>query len=382
MRRLVGGVAAALAVLGATTSVAAADNDDRGGHGGSGARLTVVAEGLDQPRHLDFNERGDLYIAEAGSGGTVEEVGVFAGAAHCTGFSGAVARLERDGDLDRVITGLPSAAHCADGQQGLGPSGVLAEGRHDVVVQIGSTAIFNPNTDLTAGADRYGRVLRVREDRVRRVIADITAFEAAADPDGEDYDSNPTDVAGYKGGYVVTDAGANAVHVIDGKGRLVRTVLVPQDPCPGGPGNCFGDTDLDSVPTGITRGKGDTFYVSTLSGVVADFTVTPPDVNFRPGNAKVFALDAATGEITPLATGLFTVIDVAYDRKANVVYAVEFVTGAVWRIDAATGTRTRVDQPGDFPLPGGIAVDGRGDLYVSTFAAAPGKVGQVVKLDL
>lgn len=248
--------------------------------------------------------------------------------------------------------------------------------------QIGSTAIFNPNTQLTVGTNRYGRVLKVRDEGKARVIADTTSFEAASAPDKEGYDSNPTDVAGYKGGYVVTDAGANAVHVIDGKGRLVRTVLVPQDPCPGGAGNCFGDANLDSVPTGITEGKGDTFYISTLSGVVADFSVTPPDVNFRPGNAKVFALNAATGEIKPLATGLTTAIDVAYDRKANVVYAAELVTGAIWRIDATIGAKTRVDQPGDFITPGGIAVDDRGDLYVSTFAAAPGKIGQVVKLDL
>ncbi len=382
MRRLVGGVASALAVLGATASVATAEAGHGGGHGTPGPRLTVVAEGLDQPRHLDFSQRGDLYITEAGSGGSLEEVGVFAGAPHCTGLTGAVARLDRHGELERVVTGLPSAAHCSGGQQGLGPSGVVAEGRHDVVVQMGSTAIFDPNTQLAVGADRYGRVLRVRDEGKVRVIADTTAFEAASDPDQEGYDSNPTDLAGHKDGYVVVDAGANAAHVIDGKGRLVRTVLVPQDACPGGPGNCFGDANLDSVPTGITRGRGDTFYISTLSGVVADFTVTPPDVNFRPGNAKVFALNAATGEIKALATGLTTAIDVAYDRKANLVYAAEFVTGAIWRIDATTGAKTRVDQPGDFVTPGGIAVDDRGDLYVSTFAAAPGKAGQVVKLDL
>lgn len=349
----------------------------------AGAGPEVVATGLDQPRGLDISPRGDLYIAEAGSGGDLEEVGFFAGALHCTGFTGAVTRVDKKGVQERVIEGLPSAGHCDGGQQGLGPAGVVAEGRHDVVVQMSSTAIFDPNAALTVGADLYGRVLDTRDDgTIRSVIADITSFEAAADPDGEGYDSNPTDLARYGGGYVVTDAGANAVLVIDSRGGLVRTTLVPQDPCPGGPGNCFGDLNLDSVPTGITAGPGDTFYISTLSGVVADFTVTPPDIGFRPGNGKVFAFDAKTGEIAPLATGLTTVIDVAYDRRAGVVYAAEYLTGAVWRIDVETGDRSRVDTPGDLVTPGGLAVDRDGDLYVSTFTAAPGKIGQVVRYDL
>ena len=171
------------------------------------------------------------------------------------------------------------------------------------------------------------------------------------------------------------------MHVFDGKGRLRLTAPVPQDPCPGDPGNCFGDANLDSVPTGIARGEGDTFYVSTLSGVVADFTVSPPDVGFRPGNAKVFAFDARSGEFTVLADGLTTLIDVAYDRREEVVYAAEFITGAVYRIGLESGERARVDEPGEIVAPGGLAVGRDGALYVSTFAAAPGKLGQVVRYD-
>ncbi len=367
-------VVAIVAMLGAAAAPGGAEEN---------AEPDVVASGLDQPRGLDFSSRGDLYIAEAGSGGDLEEVGFFAGADHCTGLTGAVTRVDRNGVQERVIEGLPSAGHCDGGQQGLGPAGVVAEGRRDVVVQMGSTASFDPNAVLTVGADLYGRVLDTRDDgTIRSVIADVTSFEAAVDLDGEGYDSNPTDLARYGGGYVVTDAGANAVHVIDGRGRLVRSVLVPQDDCPGNPGNCFGDTTLDSVPTGVTAGPGDTFYISTLSGVVADFTVNPPVIGFQPGNGKVFAFDAKTGEISALATGLTTVIDVAYDRRAGVVYAAEFLTGAVWSIDVETGDRTQVIAPGQLITPGGLAVDRHGDLYVSVLTAAPGNVGQVLRFDM
>jgi hypothetical protein len=385
MKRIAGFAVVALIASTASHGVVFGGDDHGDEDDGAAPRLTVVAEGLAQPRHMDISRRGDLYVAEAGNGGTDQTEGLFfAGAEHCTGFSGAVSRLDRDGELERIVTGLPSTAHCDDESQGLGPSGVLASGRHEVIVQIGSPAIFDPNTPaVTAGGDRFGRVLRARDDgRVRRVIADVTAIEAADDPDGEGYDSNPVDVARRGGGFVVADAGANAVHVLDSRGRRVRTILIPQDPCPGNPGNCFGDPNLDSVPTGIAEGRHDTYYVSTLSGVVADFTVTPPDVGFRPGNGKVFAVDAGTGEVTELATGLTTVIDVAYDRRNDVVYAAEFLTGAVWRIDTDSGERTRVDEPGELVTPGGLAVDRHGDLYVSVFAAAPGNAGQIVKYDL
>ena len=37
---------------------------------GGGPRVSVVAKGLDSPRHLAFGSRGDLFVAEAGRGGS------------------------------------------------------------------------------------------------------------------------------------------------------------------------------------------------------------------------------------------------------------------------------------------------------------------------
>ena len=38
-------------------------------HDPGGPPIQVIATGLDSPRHLAFNGRGDLYVAEAGRGG-------------------------------------------------------------------------------------------------------------------------------------------------------------------------------------------------------------------------------------------------------------------------------------------------------------------------
>lgn len=374
--RRVGAVLGASVLLAFSAQAVSAEEHD--GHDGP----TVVATGLDQPRHLTFNGRGDLFIAEAGSGGDLEEVGVYANALHCTGLSGGVTRVDRQGRQKRVVSGLPSSGYCDGGGQASGPAAVVPKGRDSLVIQMGSIGPFYAPADVTIGADRYGHLVRTRKNgTVQNIIADVSGFKLANDVDGEGYDSNPNDVAAWGNKYVAVDAGGNTVHVISNSGRLINTVEVPQEPCPGGPGNCFGDTDLDSVPTGVTRGKGNTFYISTLAGVVADFTVTPPQIGFRPGDGKIFEFDAKTGEISEFAAGLTTVLDVAYDPASDVVYAAEFITGAVYAIDVETGERTRVDQPGDLVTPGGLAVDRFGDLYVSTFTAAPGKLGQVVKYD-
>ena len=64
------------------------------------------------------------------------------------------------------------------------------------------TSISPSAPTATAGCWR-----RTRTRGAGRVVADLTAVEAADDPDGEGYDSNPTDLAPFRGGYVVTDAG-------------------------------------------------------------------------------------------------------------------------------------------------------------------------------
>ena len=77
--------------------------------------VRVVVSGLNDPRGLTFSPRGDLYIAEAGSGGsTLSTVGL------CDqvqppvgpilgGRTGRVLRLSPDGMLTTVAGNLPSA---------------------------------------------------------------------------------------------------------------------------------------------------------------------------------------------------------------------------------------------------------------------------------
>src|SRR5215208_1557325 len=72
--------------------------------------VTVVMSGLDNPRGLDFDPRGALYVAEAGRGGGAGAPSfVQRGVSIFYGQTGAVSRLWQ-GEQERIVSGLPSVA--------------------------------------------------------------------------------------------------------------------------------------------------------------------------------------------------------------------------------------------------------------------------------
>src|SRR3954453_16155323 len=84
-----------------------------GGHGGGGGgpMVRVIATGLDSPRHLAFSDRGDLFVAEAGRGGSTTPCFVGGEGPACRGATGAVTRIDRWGRQSRIVSGLPSMAN-------------------------------------------------------------------------------------------------------------------------------------------------------------------------------------------------------------------------------------------------------------------------------
>src|SRR4051812_46868667 len=78
------------------------------------AEARVIASGLNDPRGLTFGPRGELYIAEAGSGGgTLSTFGICAQVQPPVGPStggatGRILKLNRSAELTVVASGLPS----------------------------------------------------------------------------------------------------------------------------------------------------------------------------------------------------------------------------------------------------------------------------------
>ena len=79
------------------------------------------------------------------------------------------------------------------------------------------------------------------------LVADLEAYERAANPDGRELASNPYDVAwDGRDGWYVSDAAANTVLHVDRAGRI-RTVAVVSSMAP------FGGRPAQGVPTGLAR---------------------------------------------------------------------------------------------------------------------------------
>ena len=315
-----------------------------GGHGG----VTVVADRLNNPRGLDLAS-GALYVAEAGRGGPcLDPV-----EGPCVGLTSSITKVSHGGQR-RIVTGLLSIA---------GPDGTGAVGVDDVSVARRGGGLFMIATtlgcpdQLPAGLTpellrQNGKLLRARHG-AKRVVADITAFECANDPDGQGVESDPYSVyAASNRHQVVADAAGDSIlDVRDGRVSLLAVI----------PSSANG---TDQVPTSVVKGPDGAWYVGTLAEGAGN------------GGAKVWRI--VPGHAPEVyVDGLTAVVDIAFGPDGS-LYASEFLTdlttetdpsGAVVRV-RPDGRRTVLGQ-GSLFVPGGIAVDRHGNLYVANWSILP-----------
>ena len=380
----------------------------------TGPQIEVIAEGLDNPRHLNIGPDGMLYVAEAGSGGDqcVTGEGPAGPGEFCYGLTGAITSITTDEDdvSEEVASGFPSVAE---------PTGMFATGVHDVSLAadgtiyavLGEAIEYDDPNDDTEIPGLSSTLVRINADGTWTVIADLMAYEAANNPDqgvvademGQPTDepellSNPYAVLAHDDGVYVIDAGANDLLRVSDDGTVsTYAVFSPQEgtvedvppfiPLPPDlpPDFTF---PIQSVPTSITVGTDGAFYVGELTGF--PFPVDRARVwRVMDENGDGDALDE--GETTVFATGFTNIIDVDVAPDGT-LYVLEFarqgllaaegsggddeaaVTGALVRVNA-DGSNTEVASTG-LILPGGLEINADGDIFVSNFSVFPG-VGQV-----
>ena len=350
------------------------------------ANVRIVATGLDSPRHLAFGSKGDLFVAEAGRGGSGP---CFAGpeGPACVGATGAVTRISRTGRQSHWVTGLASFANTPGNTNAIGPHGIAVRGAHDVLLTNGgptepADAKGNPITrDALAAqnqvADLFGRLLRIPTRGSVRRIADVWGFERAANPDASlanpAVDSNAVDVVPLRRGYVIADAGGNALYRVSRTGRLSALTIFPNRTVPNPMGG--GTVPMQAVPTSVVRGPKGNYYVGQLTGFP-----------FPPGAAGVYRVNRRTGKSRVFAKGFTNVMDIAFGPRGR-LYVLEIDAngllapgdeGAIFVVDRR-GRKRQLSLPGgSLPSPGGIAVR-RGALYVTVNAGSPGN-GKVVRI--
>lgn len=339
-----------------------------------------MADGLDNPRLLSFSPSGNLYVAEAGVGGdgpcyTGGEGRV------CTGTTGAITRV-RHGKARRVVTGLPSAAG-AGGMSANGPTDVEVDrwGRYAVSVGLGAPPAVREQ--LGPAGKLFGAVLAghlwASRGSIPRVAADVSAHEVRSNPDGGGVDSNPTSLTRTSRGFVVADAGANAlIRVKHSRTSTLAVFPARQVPAPPflnrPPGTMM---RMESVPTAVVTGPDGALYVSELTGFP-----------FPVGASTIWRVVPGR-KPTVYATGLTNVTDLAW--RGRTLYAVQLADAGLAAVPPNTlpqgslvrvtrGATKHVTVAGGLDAPYGVAIHRRA-AYVTTCAVCVDR-GQVVRIGL
>jgi glucose/arabinose dehydrogenase len=364
------GVSVALVALSSATIPA----DATGHHGRpavKGAPFRVVADGLNNPRQLNFSKGGKLYIAESGTGGTQDcRPGPEAGDV-CWGPSGSVTVVAK-GHQRRVVKGLPSYADETVGTAALGPADVVPYGHGKLAISIGYG--FDPadRAALAKPGNRFGQLVKfdLSTHKLRK-LGDLAAFEGAHNPI-HDPNTDPTGVFKWRRTFYVTDSGANdLVKVRKGKVRLVKV---------------FHDLKtsagkVQAVPTDVVVGPDKALYICELTGFP-----------FVKGAARIYRM-VPGHKARVYASGLTNLVSMAFGKDGK-LYAVQISnqglaspagpTGSLWRIASDKSGKKSKNLTGPLFAPYGVAIRGH-NAYVTTGAVINAGIpptGQVIKVPL
>jgi hypothetical protein len=333
--------------------------------GGVPGTVTVVASGFSSPRGLALDAGDAFVVAEAGRGGS-RRCGDTPVGEMCVGRSGRLTLVEA-GDRERLAR-LSSIAR---------PDGSEAFGTHDVAVSEGGALFATVGGAFTletkaqfgrAGSD-LGTLVRVSRSGRTRIVADLMAYEARRDPNGDGVESNPYGILRLGKSTIVTDAAGNSLLRVRATGRI-RTLAVFPNRDVDFQGEPF---SMDAVPTSVVLGPDGAYYVSELTGFP-----------FPVGEARVYRV--VPGEDPEVfATGFTNIIDIAFDADGT-LYVVEIAhnslasdapAGAVISV-APNGMQRVVLDEGLF-FPTSVAVMASGDLLVTNCGVCPGD-GEVLQV--
>jgi hypothetical protein len=227
--------------------------------------------GLDNPRGVAVAANGDVYVAEAGSGGSLL-LGEGPEGPLYLGRTGRIQAYRPSTGRHRVVVrGLVSAAG-QDGSSAIGVAGLSTSGT-TVYAVMGESSNAVPPTATGSLPDaaraQLGRLFTVTPSGRTRDVADVGDFDFdwtaghLADPPDNVQDSNPYGVLAAHGRVLVADAGSNSITAVKANGRLSEPSLVP---------TVDGMFLSDAVPTCIAPAGDGSYWVGTLNGVVFRYT--------------------------------------------------------------------------------------------------------------
>lgn len=316
----------------------------------------VIAEGLNNPRKINYGSDGTLYIAESGAPGDETGEGPFGPTKYS--LTSQITAVSPEGEQSVVVGDLVSI----DGGFGQIGATAVTPTEDGLWVALGVGLNDVPEGKLVDALVQYtGDPLAVAE------AVDLAGFEVDNNPDQnpDDTVSNPNDIAvGADGTVYIADASANSVLSWTKEDGLKLFAAWPSS-----------EDEAAAVPTTVEIGPEGDIYVAFLTGYPFVMDTARIEVYGTDGSLK------KTYDNLSFITDLLVTAD-------GTIYAVQFASGfgdVGWEgnsgsvITVADDGVTTVAEGLNFPY--GIAQSPDGELVVSvdTFGAAPDS-GRVISI--
>jgi hypothetical protein len=342
--------------------------------------FTVYASKLEAPRGLRFGPDGDLYVAEAGTGGTnstgsaCEQVPAPVGP-YTGGKTARISKISSNGTRTTVASGFPSTQDAMGDVIGVADVAFIGNTLYALVAGGGCS---HGNPDISTGVAQVNR-----SNGKWSLIADVGAFlkthpakyESADDfePDGTLYSLIAVDGVLY-----TVEPNHGQVFSVT-RGGSIRQVID------------ISASEGHIVPTSIAHWR-DSFYVGNLNLFPIDpqwariLTISREEHFDADDLAPGFG-DRHSHHIVNSKAGFTTVVAVDFGPD-GLLYALELSDAAGFPTLNA-GKVVRVRHSGEIEdvitglsVPTGMTFGPDGRLYISNFGAAPAGAGTILRFDI
>ncbi|MGB3653335.1 MAG: ScyD/ScyE family protein [Rivularia sp. (in: cyanobacteria)] len=402
--------------------------------------LSVLADGLDNPRNFDFGADGSIYLTTSGRGGDGEDGRCVPSPSSqfiplCAGNTGSLLKIGTDGSTSTVIPNLASLALTPFGEQAAGPADFKFDSQGNGYLLMGYAG--DPSTSgPILQTPTLGKLFQVDliNGALGREVADFAQYEVDFNPDGTDIITNPYAMTIKDNTAYVVDGGANVIWktALDTGGieKVAAFPILPVDQSelefpsfeppgeipdgqlPDSPGlpaiNGQGGEAPSGPPPGLEGEEASQDFPITFqsvpTGIVqspdGDFTVA--EYSYFPypeGRARLYSVDDDLNineKYTKGGDGFTQLTGVAYDEDDN-LYVLQHMNTSEWKNIlqggevigdisssiikvAADGTRETIWNGNGLEAASGLTYRD-GALYTANRARLA-DVGQLVKIDL
>lgn len=365
------------------------------------AALSVIADGLNNPRNFDFDLEGNLYVTESGRGGDGKDGRCIPSPSAgfiplCAAQNGTLTKIAKDGTKTTIISNLTSLALSPSGEQAAGPADFKFDSKGNAYLLTGLAGDPSNRDTILKGPD-LGKLYKVDlATGGLTTLADFAAYETNNNPDGTDLISNPYAFAIKDDQAFVVDGGGNTIYSVGLDGSGIKDVaafplkVIPRDKLE------YPDLgpDIDpstlpvtqqSVPTGIAIAPDGSLTIS-------EYTYFPYPEN----EARVFSVDPDDLSIQTIADGFTQLTGAAYDSEGN-LFVLQHINTSEWKeilqggeivgdISGSIikigkdGRRTVVVNGDGLEAASGLAFGPDGFLYTSNRARLA-NTGQILRID-